>query len=84
MLSLYEMYSKLCSIKIESNFPYLELAPVLLIIPMICPSLPQFRACKMRNSTGNVLAAQTDSADLSIPSFLRQLVLSPAKRMSET
>lgn len=44
------------------------------ILPAKCGILPP----------GNVLAAQTDSADRSIPSFLRQLVLSPGKRMSET
>lgn len=78
------MYSKLCSIKTESNFPFQEFPCIIDYsddLPKSAPILPA--KCGIL-PPGNVLAAQTDSADRSIPSFLRQLVLSPGKRMSET
>ena len=70
---------KLSQIFLFKNFPCIidysdDLPKSAPILPAKCGILPP----------GNVLAAQTDSADRSIPSFLRQLVLSPGKRMSET
>jgi len=68
------MYSKLCSIKIESNFPPFQEFSLLGVstriidysddLPKSAPILPA--KCRIL-PPGNVLAAQTDSADRSIP-----------------